>query len=231
MANEHDLHAFEQRIGHRFRNRKLLIRALTHRSFAAEHNERLEFVGDSILNYTVAKMLFELFPKLPEGRLSPLRAALVRESRLAATARDLQMGALLRLGAGELKSGGRERPSILADALEAVFAAVSLDADFAAAEAVVRRLFGEQVRQAERLGWDKDPKTALQEVLQGQKRPLPVYRIERQTGAGSDSRFDVACDLGTLGQVFRARAPSRRAAEQECAKQALAWLAEQGLSS
>ena len=227
MAAEHDLHAFEQRIGHRFRNRKLLIRALTHRSFAAEHNERLEFVGDSILNYAVAKMLFEQFPKLPEGRLSPLRAALVRESRLAETARDLNMGALLHLGAGELKSGGRERPSILADALEAVFAAVSLDADFAAAEAVVRRLFADKVRQAEHLGWDKDPKTALQEILQGQKRPLPVYRIEQQTGAGNDARFDVACDLGALGKVFRARASSRRAAEQECAKQALAWLAEQ----
>ncbi|UOP04659.1 ribonuclease III [Conchiformibius kuhniae] len=219
------LEILQQRLGHRFRRRELLLRALTHRSFAAEHNERLEFVGDSILNYTVAKMLFETFPDLPEGRLSPLRAALVRESTLADTARELDLGAVLRLGAGELKSGGRERPSILADALEAVFAAVSLDADFAAAEAVVRRLFADKVRQAERLAGGKDPKSALQERLQAQKLPPPAYRIEHQQGAGHEALFDVACDLGALGRVFRARASSRRAAEKDCAAQALAWLA------
>lgn len=213
----------QNRLGYRFRQPSLLQQALTHRSYSARHNERLEFVGDSILDYTIAKMLFETYPELPEGRLSPLRAALVKESTLADTARSIGLGQALYLGTGEIKSGGRDRPSILADALEAVFAAVSLDADFAAAEQVIRRLFAERVRAAD-LQPTKDPKTLLQEALQARRLPLPQYRIDKQTGEGNEARFDVSCDLGALGHISRAQGSSRRAAEQQCAEAALQWL-------
>ena len=162
-------------IGHTFADPALLDRALTHRSFSPRHNERFEFVGDAILNYTVARMLFDAYPRLPEGRLSRLRANLVNQTVLAETAAALNIGDALLLGAGELKSGGFRRPSILADAMEAVFAAVSFDADFAAAEAVVRRLFAERVQTIDCGEKEaKDAKTRLQEALQAQRSPCPA---------------------------------------------------------
>ncbi|MFV2028914.1 ribonuclease III [Neisseria sp. S1] len=214
----------EKQAGYSFSDRSLLERALTHRSFSANNNERFEFIGDAILNYTVAKMLFDAFPKLSEGELSRLRANLVNEAVLAEIAVEMKLGDALFLGVGELKSGGFNRPSILADALEALFAAVSFDADFAAAEKVVRRLFAERVKTVDFKNQGKDAKTLLQEFLQAQRLALPKYRIEKQTGEGADSIFRVSCDLGELGFICYAEAGSRKAAEQSTAKEALAWL-------
>lgn len=214
----------QQKINYQFKNKALLTQALTHRSHSSHNYERLEFIGDSILDYTIAKMLYEAFPKLPEGKLSPMRAQLVKEATLADIARQIQLGQALLLGAGELKSGGHDRASILADALEAVFAAVSLDADFATAEKLVRRLFAEKIKQLDSNSTTKDAKTQLQELLQAQKWALPKYRIEKQTGEGNHAHFDVSCDLGELGKIFYAQANSRRAAEQDAAQQALLWL-------
>lgn len=214
----------QNQLNHRFSNPDLLKQALTHRSHSPQNYERLEFIGDSILDYVIAKMLYETFPKLPEGRLSPLRAQLVKESTLAEIARQLNIGDALLLGVGELKSGGHNRASILADALEAIFAAISLDADFMTAEKIIRQLFSQKINQLDTNTSAKDPKTQLQEWLQAQKWALPKYRIEQQTGEGNDARFDVSCDLGELGYISHASASSRRAAEQECAQQALQWL-------
>ncbi len=220
------LQQIQQRLGHTFKRPELLEQALTHRSFSSRNNERFEFVGDAILNYTIAKMLFETFTELPEGRLSRMRANLVNQDTLAAIAVSLNVGDALFLGPGELKSGGFNRPSILADAMEAVFAAISFDADFNTAEKTVRRLFAQRVAGADAAGQGKDAKTLLQETLQARRLALPKYRIEAQHGEGCNAEFTIACDLGELGFITTAKANSRRAAEQEAAKQALAWLAE-----
>jgi len=211
-------------IGHTFADPALLDRALTHRSFSSCHNERFEFVGDAILNYTVARMLFDAYPQLPEGRLSRLRANLVNQTVLAETAAALNIGDALLLGAGELKSGGFRRPSILSDAMEAMFAAVSFDTDFDAAEQVVRHLFARRVGNISFDNEGKDAKTMLQEALQARRLALPKYRIEHQEGEGYTARFTVSCDLGELGFITTAEAHSRRAAEQQTAKTAFEWL-------
>lgn len=227
MKNQQREHAqllLQKKLNYQFKNKTLLTQALTHRSYGSHNYERLEFIGDSILDYVIAKMLYEHFPYLSEGRLSPLRAQLVKEATLAAMARDLQLGDALFLGMGELKSGGHDRASILADALEALFAAISLDADFATAEHIVRQLFAKKINQLDSNSSAKDAKTQLQEKLQAQKWALPKYRIEKQMGEGNEAQFDVSCDLGELGKIFYATANSRRAAEQDCAKQALIWL-------
>ena len=214
----------QQEINFLFKNPNLIQQALTHRSYSSQNYERLEFIGDSILNYVVAKMLYEAFPKLPEGRLSPLRAQLVKEATLADIARQLHIGDALFLGVGELKSGGHDRASILADALEALFAAISLDSDFATSEKIIRKIFSQKIKELDTSQSAKDAKTSLQELLQGKKLTLPKYRIDKQTGEGNDAIFDVSCDLGELGKIFYAQASSRRTAEQECAKQAIVWL-------
>ncbi len=216
--------AIQNKLGYHFKDTTLLQQALTHRSYHAKNNERFEFVGDSILNYTVAKMLFDAFPKLTEGELSRLRASLVNEGVLAEIALEMNVGDGLYLGAGELKSGGFRRPSLLADAMEAMFAAVSFDADFAEAEKVVRHLFAERVKRADFKTQGKDNKTALQEALQARRLALPKYRIEHQEGEGYTARFTVSCDLGELGFITTAEAHSRRAAEQQTAKTAFEWL-------
>lgn len=205
---------------------ELLQQALTHRSFSAKNNERFEFVGDSILNYTVAKMLFTAFPQLSEGELSRLRANLVNQNTLAAIAAEIRVGDALLLGTGELKSGGFRRPSILADAMEAMFAAVSLDADFNAAEQVVRHLFAERIRHIDPHDSGKDAKTRLQEALQARHMPLPKYRIVDQIGDAHDQQFVVQCDLGESGYQTESAGHSRREAEQVAAKTALVWLNE-----
>lgn len=214
----------QQKINYQFKNNKLLTQALTHRSYSSQNYERLEFIGDSILNYTIAKMLCDTFPDFHEGKLSLLRSQLVKEATLAEIARELKLGDALLLGSGELKSGGSNRASILADALEAIFAAVSLDADFATANKLIFEIFINRINKLDINTTAKDSKTQLQEFLQSHKLALPKYRIDKQTGEGNHARFDVSCDLGDLGKVFCANAHSRRAAEQECAKQALAWL-------
>lgn len=214
----------EKGLGYSFKQPQLLQQALTHRSFSAQHNERFEFIGDGILNYTVAKMLFTAFPRLSEGELSRLRANLVNQDTLAEIALQLQVGDALLMGSGELKSGGFRRPSTLADAMEAMFAAVSLDADFNTAEKVIQSLYAQRIRLIDPHNSGKDAKTRLQETLQARHWPLPKYRIVDQVGDGHDQRFVVQCDLDELGYQVEAEGHSRREAEQKTAAAALLWL-------
>ena len=214
------LQRLQNTIDYVFRQPEILEQAMTHRSFSAQNNERLEFIGDSILNYVVAKMLFDAFPDLPEGRLSRLRANLVNQEVLANIARELHLGDALFLGQGELKSGGFDRPSILSDAMEALFAAVSIDADFTHAERIVRQLFQKRIAEIDLTAYAKDAKTLLQEALQGLRLNLPKYRIVKHSEKDSGQVFEIECDLGELGKKFYATAGSRRAAEQIAAQAA-----------
>jgi ribonuclease-3 len=213
-----DAHAaLQDRLRHRFQDPRLLARALTHRSFSAEHNERLEFLGDSVLNLAVAALLYERLKDLPEGDLSRVRANLVKQETLHQLAVGLALPGLLRLGEGEARSGGHKRPSILADALEAVIGAVYLDAGYAVAEALVHRLFADVEIKPEMSAAAKDPKTELQELLQGRKMKLPVYRVAGTLGAAHKQTFDVECEVAELGLTERGIGPSRRAGEQAAA--------------
>ena len=212
------LAALELRLGHKFSKPELAGQALTHRSHGTPHNERLEFLGDSLLNCAVATLLYERFGQLPEGDLSRLRATLVNQSSLSAVASSLGLGERLRLGEGELKSGGFRRPSILADAVEALLGAVYLDAGFEAVRTVVERLLGERLERKEGLPVAKDPKTALQEHLQGRKLALPRYSVQRTEGEAHDQTFTVECRVDDLGLVANGKGASRRAAEQAAAQ-------------
>lgn len=219
-----DPERLQRHIGHRFANPALLEQALTHRSFGQPNNERLEFLGDSILNCVIAIALFERFGELKEGELSRLRASLVRQEGLHRVALKLDLGDQLRLGEGELKSGGHGRPSILADALEAVLAAVFLDAGFEAAKSVVDRLYAEMLGEIDPGLALKDPKTALQEFLQARKLPLPDYSTVMVHGEAHAQEFEVSCSVPSYGLHTTGRGPSRRAAEQQSAEHALARL-------
>ena len=212
----------QARLGHVFADARLLQEALTHRSFGQPNNERFEFLGDSILNCVIAIALFERFGELREGELSRVRASLVRQDALHRIALDLDLGDCLRLGEGELKSGGSRRPSILADAVEALFAAVFLDAGFAAAKAVVDRLYVPLLAEVDPLKPSKDPKTALQEWLQGRRIPVPTYSMVQVIGEAHAQEFEVACEIPKLGVRTLGRGPSRRIAEQQSAELALA---------
>ncbi len=218
----------ERRIGHTFANVELARQALTHRSFGSLHNERLEFLGDSLLNCAVATLLYERFAQLPEGDLSRLRAGLVNQSSLSEVATSLGLGDRLRLGEGELKSGGFRRPSILADAFEAVLGAVYLDAGFVAVRGVVERALGGRMEQNEGVPVAKDPKTALQEHLQGRKLQLPRYAVQRTEGEAHDQIFTVECRVDDLGLVATGKGASRRAAEQAAAEGLVAQLEKPG---
>lgn len=202
---------------HDFQNPALLQRALTHRSFSADNNERLEFLGDSVLSLAISSLLYERLKELPEGDLSRVRSNLVKEGTLHLIAVKLQLSDLLRLGEGEAKSGGKNRPSILADAVEAILGAVYLDAGFAAGEKLVHRLFegvdiNPQMRAAE-----KDPKTALQEWLQGRRMNVPQYTVANITGAAHKQTFDVECVIPELRLGARGQGGSRRTGEQAAA--------------
>jgi ribonuclease III len=216
----------ERSLGHRFTAPDFARQALTHRSFGTPHNERLEFLGDSLLNCAVATILYERFPALPEGDLSRLRAALVNQSSLSEVATKLGLGELLRLGEGELKSGGFRRPSILADAVEALLGAVYLDGGFDAVRVAVEGLLSERLEGEEGLPVAKDPKTALQEHLQGRKLALPRYSVQRTEGEAHDQTFTVECRVDDLGVVANGQGTSRRAAEQAAAEAVLAQLDE-----
>lgn len=207
----------ERRIGHRFKDPALLAQALTHRSFGAPHNERLEFLGDGVLGCVVADELYARFPSLAEGELSRLRASLVREASLAAVARAIGLPEFLRLGEGELASGGAERPSILADALEAAYGAAFLDGGFEAARAAVRQTLGEALAALDPRLPAKDAKTSLQELLQGRRMKLPEYRVVATSGAAHKQTFDVECVAAGLGLRATGSGRSRRLAEQEAA--------------
>ncbi|SDM18323.1 RNAse III [Oryzisolibacter propanilivorax] len=216
--------ALQQRLQHPFAQPALLLRAVTHRSYSAEHNERLEFLGDSVLNLAVSSLLFTRLRTLPEGELSRVRAHLVRQESLHPIAVRLQLSAVLRLGEGEARSGGRERPSILADALEALIGAVYLDAGYEVAQALVHRLY-EGVELSARLQAEaKDAKTALQEWLQGRRMQLPLYRVVQTTGAAHTQVFHVECAVAEKGLQAQGKGASRRAAEQAAAAAMLAQL-------
>lgn len=217
-----DLQAFQSRLGHRFQTPQLLQQALTHRSFSADHNERLEFLGDSVLNLAVSALLYERLPDMPEGDLSRVRANLVKQDALAELATHVSLAGGLRLGEGERRSGGHKRPSILADALEAVIGAVYLDAGHGAADALVRRLYANVPLNAQMTQRAKDPKTELQEWLQGRKMKLPVYRVVATLGEAHQQTFDVACVVEESGWTERGLGASRRAAEQAAAAAMLA---------
>ncbi|NBT54960.1 MAG: ribonuclease III [Betaproteobacteria bacterium] len=209
--------ALQQRLQHDFATPQLLTQALTHRSFSIDHNERLEFLGDSVLNLAVADLLYAQLKALPEGDLSRVRANLVKQDTLHQLALELGLPEVLRVGEGEARSGGHKRPSILADALEAVIGAVHLDAGFAAAQALVQRLFkGVEINpQMEAIG--KDAKTELQEWLQGRKMKLPLYRVVGTLGMAHKQTFDVECEITEFGLAERGIGGSRRAAEQAAA--------------
>ena len=206
-------------LGHVFRRPELLHQALTHRSFAAEHNERLEFIGDGVLNCAIALLLYERFPQMPEGDLSRMRAGLVNRDTLHRHAAALGLGATMRLGEGEAKSGGAARPSILADALEAVLGAIFLDAGYAAAHAAIERIYADDIAGAD-TEIAKDPKTRLQEWLQGRRLPVPEYAIVEIRGEAHLQTFEVACRIAALDIAATGTGASRRAAEQAAAAQA-----------
>lgn len=221
------LDALQQAIGHRFSRPALLEQAVTHRSFGSPNNERLEFLGDSVLNCVTAIALFGRFDNLREGDMSRLRANLVRQEALHRLADGLKLGEYLRLGEGELKSGGHRRPSILADALEAIIAAVFLDAGFEAAKGVVDRLYEKSLAALDPARALKDPKTALQEWLQGRRMPLPKYSLADTRGEAHQQEFEVECEIAGLGLKTRGIGVSRRAAEQQSAQRALELLPKQ----
>jgi len=216
--------ALQQRLGHRFDNAALLARALTHRSAGAEHNERLEFLGDAVLQTAISVLLYERFAGSDEGDLTRVRAHLVREDSLARAALALGLPEVLRLSDGEARGGGAQRPSILADALEAIIGAVFLDAGYASAQSLVQRVFGELIAGSEADNWRKDAKTELQEWLQARKLPVPAYRIVATRGQSHAQTFDVECAVAALGLAERGEGKSRRAAEQEAARRMLAAL-------
>lgn len=208
-------------IGHVFSDTSLLRTALTHRSYGTPHNERLEFLGDGILDCVIAALLYQRFPELPEGDLSRLRANLVRQESLYQLALQLDIGSTLRFGEGELRSGGASRPSILADALEAVFGAVYLDAGFEKAFKVIEQLYQPLLADLKPGQFQKDPKTRLQEWLQGRKKPLPRYALLETRGAAHEQSFKVACEIDQPAVRTIGSGSSRRIAEQNAAEAAM----------
>lgn len=219
MMNLQDL---ARRIPYRFNDDRLLEQALTHRSYSANNNERLEFLGDGALNFIIATQLYLKFPKLAEGELSRLRAQLVKEATLSEIAQSLQLGDALKLGEGELKSAGWRRPSILADALEAIVGAVYLDGGFISAEAVVLHLYAEKINRIDPKVIDKDSKSLLQETLQSKKLAVPEYTVLMTSGEAHAQQFVVECHIEKYHIRTRGEGTSRRLAEQAAAKLALA---------
>lgn len=218
------LFLLQERLGYRFEAPALLTRALTHRSFGADHNERLEFLGDAALSLAVSRLLFERFNASDEGDLTRVRAHLVREDSLHKAALVLRLNEVLRLSEGEARGGGAQRPSILADAMEAVIGAVFLDGGFDAATALIQQLFGEVVSASGMDNWRKDAKTELQEWLQGRKQAVPTYSIVATRGQAHAQTFDVECTVPALEVSAMGEGRSRRAAEQEAARKVLALL-------
>lgn len=216
-----DVQALQNALGHEFGSKDLLQQALTHRSHSTAHNERLEFLGDSVLNCVIASLLFDRFARIDEGDLSRLRANLVKQQSLYEIAQRLELSPYLRLGEGELKSGGFRRPSILADTVEALFGAIFLDAGFDVARNVIRKLYQPVMETVDPRTLGKDSKTLLQEYLQGRKIALPVYTVVATHGAAHSQEFEVECAVPKLAIQVLGGGGSRRAAEQAAAKKAL----------
>ncbi len=218
---ENRLDALQRRIGYRFTDAQLLSRALTHRSFGADHNERLEFLGDAVLSLAISGLLFERFAGSDEGDLTRVRAHLVREDSLHRVAVQLGLPEVLNLGEGEARGGGAQRASILADALEAVLGATFLDGGFDAASELVKGLFGEVIQTTDVASWSKDAKTELQEWLQARRLPVPTYRISATRGQAHAQTFEVECVVPALNLTESGEGRSRRVAEQEAARRML----------
>lgn len=212
----------------RFADEGLLARALTHRSAKGRNNERLEYLGDAILDFVISEALFRLHPQANEGDLSRLRSALVKDATLAAMATELGIGEHLILGSGERKTGGHRRQSILADALEALFGAIYLDAGFDAAKSVIERVYARRLAALPDAAELRDPKTRLQEWLQARKLSLPVYDLVGVSGEDHKQRFAVACTVDEMSQTTQGEAASRRSAEQQAARRMLDILAGDG---
>jgi len=215
------LAALQSRLGHRFAEEALLERALRHRSYGADHNERLEFLGDAVLSLAISSLLFERFAGSDEGDLTRVRAHLVREDSLHKVALSLGLPEVLRLSEGEARGGGAQRVSILADALEAVIGATFLDGGFDAARTLVQRMFGEIIANTEIGNWSKDAKTELQEWLQARRLPVPSYRISATRGQAHAQTFEVECAVPALSLTHSGEGRSRRLAEQEAARRML----------
>jgi ribonuclease-3 len=215
------LASLQQRLGYRFSDEALLMRALTHRSFGADHNERLEFLGDAVLSTAISALLYERFAGSDEGDLTRVRAHLVREETLHRAALSVGLPAVIRLSEGEARGGGAQRPSILADALEAVIGAAFVDGGFGPAHTLVQHLFGDVIATTEIDRWSKDAKTELQEWLQARKLPVPDYRIVATRGQAHAQIFEVACAVPALGLTETGEGRSRRSAEQEAARRML----------
>lgn len=215
------LDALQQRLGHRFAQPALLTRALTHRSFGSDHNERLEFLGDAVLSLAISGLLYERFAGSDEGDLTRVRAHLVREDSLHRVALSLGLPEVVRLSEGEARGGGAQRPSILADAVEALIGATFLDGGFEPARRVVQRLFGEIIANTEMDSWTKDAKTELQEWLQARRLAVPSYRIIATHGQAHAQTFEVECAVPALALTQQGMGRSRRSAEQEAASRML----------
>ncbi|MBL8445992.1 MAG: ribonuclease III [Zoogloeaceae bacterium] len=218
------LAVLEQALDYGFSDGRLLGQALVHRSFGEPHNERLEFLGDSVLNAVIAADLYRRFDGLKEGDLSRLRASLVRQEGLHQVASRLKLGEHLKLGEGEMKSGGHRRPSILADALEAVFGAIFLDGGYDAAQRVILALYAPSLTALSPATVTKDPKTTLQEWLQARRRKVPTYSLAAVAGEAHAQEFSVSCIVESFGVSALGRGPSRRVAEQQAAAEVLKQL-------
>jgi ribonuclease-3 len=214
-------------IGYSFNDQSLLLQALTHRSAKGAHNERLEFLGDSILGFIIAEILYEKFPKQNEGELTRMRSSLVKGVTLADLARDFNLGEFLILGPGELKSGGHRRDSILEDAVEAIIGAIYIDSDIYTCKDIVLKWFVERLKAIKPGQEQKDPKTRLQEYLQGRKIALPQYDVINTTGQSHKQEFTVRCTTQELSIEVITKGTSRRKAEQSAAEKVLAIVLEQ----
>ncbi len=219
--NPHDLARLTKKLGYEFNEPSFLVQALTHRSAKGAHNERLEFLGDSILGFVIAEALYEKFPNHDEGDLTRMRSSLVKGVTLAEVARDFNLGECLILGPGELKSGGHRRESILEDAIEAIIGAVYLDSNIEKCKALILNWFDQRLSLIKPGNEQKDPKTRLQEYLQGRKIPLPSYEVIDTTGQSHNQEFTVRCQTSVIKEEVIAKGTSRRKAEQAAAQQIL----------
>ncbi|MDT8282693.1 MAG: ribonuclease III [Gammaproteobacteria bacterium] len=226
MAQSKAIHALLKKLEYSFNDVSLLDEALTHRSYAARNNERLEFLGDGILNFVIAHELFKSYPDVQEGDLSRLRATLVNKDSLAEIANQLKLGEVIKLGSGELKSGGFRRPSILADAVESIFGAVYSDGGFESCRALIVRLYADRLSTSADLQSLKDPKTQLQELLQSRHFSLPDYLVTKISGQAHAQVFHVRCTIEKMKIEVTGEGKSRRKAEQVAAEKAIMLVTE-----
>ncbi len=218
------LNKLQRKLGYTFQQQELLLQALTHRSASSKHNERLEFLGDSILSFVIADALYHQFPRVDEGDMSRMRATLVRGNTLAEIAREFDIGECLRLGPGELKSGGFRRESILADTVEALIGGIFLDSDIKNVQQIILNWYQSRLEEISPGDKQKDPKTRLQEFLQGRHLPLPSYLVVQVKGEAHDQEFTIHCQVSGLSEPVVGIGSSRRKAEQVAAEQALIQL-------